>query len=237
LLRGLYEAEIAYLDRQIGWLTGHLKGKGVLDNTVVIVTSDHGENIGEHDRLGHQFSVHDNLLRVPLVIRYPQKVPSGKRDDFLAQNVDILPTVLDLCDIPERPDLKNQCQGVSLLRDKQRHFTFSELNAIGGGFGFQRRFPEECAMQGLDNNLTALRTNEWKYILGSNGSSTLYDLKHDAEELTDVREHHPDVVETLSKELDNWLRSHNVIHKTDSDAPTADMDPDTLHHLQGLGYL
>jgi arylsulfatase A-like enzyme len=104
VMSDLYDAEIASLDDSIGALLDGLEEMGVLDDTIVVVTSDHGENLGEHDRLGHFLSMHRTVLRVPLLVRYPGRFDKGRRVKDLVRLEDVAPTLLDLCGLPELPD-------------------------------------------------------------------------------------------------------------------------------------
>jgi arylsulfatase A-like enzyme len=94
----LYDGAIAYLDDQLNRLLGELQTRGVLDNTVVIVTSDHGEQFGEHGLFLHANSLYRPLLHVPLVVRYPRAVPAGQRIRRPVSLRDVPATVLDLVD-------------------------------------------------------------------------------------------------------------------------------------------
>ena len=71
ILRCLYDGALAYIDYKVGELV--LKGNNLLDDTILIITSDHGENIGEHNLMDHQFCLYDTLLHIPLVIRFPRE--------------------------------------------------------------------------------------------------------------------------------------------------------------------
>ena len=97
LYKALYDAEILYQDGLLGRLFDGLEQMGVKDDTLIIITADHGEEFGEIDgRVGHQLSLSDYLLHVPLIIRYPAQIPSGRRVESLASTIDIFPTVLDI---------------------------------------------------------------------------------------------------------------------------------------------
>ncbi len=109
----LYDAEIAALDEQIGLLLDELRAAGALDDTIVIITSDHGENLGDHGLAEHVFSVHRSLLHVPLVIWYPPAVERGRVVTDAVRLEDVLPTVLELCGVP----LPANLDGASLLGD------------------------------------------------------------------------------------------------------------------------
>ena len=78
-LNDLYDAEVAYQDRLLGRLLKDLEKPGVRDNTVVVITSDHGEGLNNHDFVGHSLVAYDDLVRTPLIVSYPKLYPAGKR--------------------------------------------------------------------------------------------------------------------------------------------------------------
>ena len=91
----LYDGEIAYLDRAISEVIELLQKHGLLDDTLIIITSDHGEQLGQHDIWGHA-ALHDAETRIPLVMRLPGLVESGRRAAGFCQQIDLLPTIVDL---------------------------------------------------------------------------------------------------------------------------------------------
>jgi len=103
-----YRGEVRYADAQLGHLVERLRMLGLLENTVLVVTSDHGEGLGDHGLLGHSANLHEELVRVPLVIRAPGVAP-GRRLHGLVQLEDLLPTALALLgvSVPEGLDGKN----------------------------------------------------------------------------------------------------------------------------------
>jgi arylsulfatase A-like enzyme len=107
----LYDGEIQHLDHHLVRLLGTMDSLGLTDSTLVIFTSDHGEEFLEHGDLGHGRTVHDEQLHVPLVLRCPLLLPVGRRVPETVRLLDVLPTVLDLLGIdPVRP-----LQGQSLV--------------------------------------------------------------------------------------------------------------------------
>jgi choline-sulfatase len=92
----LYQGEIAYVDEQIGRLRRELEGLGLLDGTVVVITSDHGESLGEHGEPTHGVFLYQATLRIPLIIVAPNRWPGGRRVAKLASLIDVPPTLLDL---------------------------------------------------------------------------------------------------------------------------------------------
>ena len=105
-----YDAQIAYIDSEIGRMLDDLQRQGVLENTIVVITSDHGEQFGEHGLEEHANSLYLQLLHVPLVIRYPAKVPKGLRVAEAVTLRDLAATIMDLAGLPP------QTPGVSFGR-------------------------------------------------------------------------------------------------------------------------
>ena len=95
-----YEGEIAFVDAQIGRLLDGLDAHGALDRTLVAVTADHGESLGEHREETHGLFVYEATLRVPMILSLPGVVPPGTRHDRLVSGVDLAPTLLDLLELP-----------------------------------------------------------------------------------------------------------------------------------------
>ena len=91
-----YDGEIASVDRQIGRLVKALEPNGVLDDTILVFTSDHGESLGEHREATHAMFIYESTQRVPLIFRYPRKLAAGRVYDGPARSVDIMPTILNL---------------------------------------------------------------------------------------------------------------------------------------------
>jgi arylsulfatase A-like enzyme len=111
VLRALYDGEIRMADEYFGRLLDALSDRGLLDNTLVVLTSDHGEEFLEHRGVAHGQTLYAELVRVPLVVRLPGSARSGRHVDALAQHVDIFPTVLDVIGLPVPQGL----DGLSLL--------------------------------------------------------------------------------------------------------------------------
>jgi choline-sulfatase len=92
----LYQGEIAYVDEQIGRLRRELEGLGLLEGAVVVITSDHGESLGEHGEPTHGVFLYQSTLRIPLIIVAPGRWPGGSRVDTFASLIDVSPTLLEL---------------------------------------------------------------------------------------------------------------------------------------------
>ncbi|MEM9382804.1 MAG: sulfatase-like hydrolase/transferase, partial [Planctomycetota bacterium] len=114
-IRRLYLAGVEQADAMIGRLVATLRDEGILDDTIVIVSSDHGESLGEHGLWEHNWMYQDNL-RIPLVMRYPGGLGTGRRVDAIVDSIDVLPTVLDLAGI-EAPEAAADVEQALVARE------------------------------------------------------------------------------------------------------------------------
>jgi arylsulfatase A-like enzyme len=176
-----YEGAIAYLDDRIGQLLEALRDRKLLDNTLVVITSDHGEEFGEHGVFEHSYSLYLPSVHVPLVISLPRAVPAGTRIDEPVSLRDISATVLDLIGI--RSD--DALPGASLVRhwddDSTNGLTgealLSELNHVAGQPDW---FPVS------KGNMKAVVQGGRRYIRNGDGMEELYDFDHDPAELDNL---------------------------------------------------
>lgn len=200
-IRNLYYAGVSQADAQIGALVETLRAKGVLDHTLVVVTSDHGESLGEQGLWEHNHMVQTNL-RIPLVMRLPGKLPAGKRVGALTETIDILPTVCELvgAEVPASAEPREMVDGASLL-------------PLVRGETAELRPYAYC-----ENGLWAVvRGPRWKLWVPARelGSDTLldprspvrarlYDLQADPGEDRDLLAAEPAVAAELLRELRAW---------------------------------
>lgn len=234
ILRSLYTAAIKYLDDQIGHLRELLERENEWEDTIFVITADHGENIGDHELMDHQYSLADTLLNVPLIVRggpFEQNQISNQ----LVQLPDLAPTLLDAVDI-EDERFCNDCQGTSFLPGSEpREFAVAEymapqptMEALEQRVGVLPEFVYE-----YDRSLRTIRTSEWKLIRGSDGSKRLFDLRNDPAEAVDVSREHPEQVTRLENELDSWLASFEQSDRSGE----VTMTQETEQRLEDLGYL
>jgi arylsulfatase A-like enzyme len=95
-LRSLYAGELAWTDHQVGRLLARLDELGLAEDTLVVVTADHGDEFFEHQNLGHRSTLFEEQVCVPMILRFPGRLPAGRREDGLVSTIDVLPTVLEL---------------------------------------------------------------------------------------------------------------------------------------------
>ncbi len=165
-LRAIYDSAVSYHDVQVGRLVKQLKSWGIWDQTMLIITADHGEEFFEDMRCGHGGSLRDSLVRVPLLIHDPARFPGGTIVDEGAEGVDVLPTLLDVFGQPALP----HAQGTSLVSLAQ-----------GVGRGWPR--PSYASQYEYAH---AMRLGRWKMRVAATGVPVLSDMVDDAGETKDL---------------------------------------------------
>jgi arylsulfatase A-like enzyme len=239
ILRALYDSALASIDEEIGMFVAALRQQGLLDRTLLIITSDHGENIGEHGLMSHAYSLHDTLIRVPLIIRYPECFPAGQRVAQQVQLTDLFPTVLDVLQL-DVPEVRQELQGVSLLAPladvPEQRLAYAEMLAPHPSMiALNRRsgLPEDTPHPAFDRALRCLRTRDTKLIWASDGNHALYDLHQDPYETVNRFTTDPERATTLLEILEAWHPPNGVSLL----APTPTMNNDIRQRLRDLGYL
>lgn len=242
-LEALYEGELSYLDYRLGRLFDFLQKKELLEETLVIVVGDHGENIGDHGLMDHQYCLNDTLLRVPLIIRHPDLVPSGMKTRALIEIRDLYPTILDICDADA--DLDETISSSPLSEGGRidettigdREFVFGEYIVPQPDLDKLRARTENkeilAFLDSLDRSLRCVRTKRWKFIHGSDGSIQLYNLETDSAETTNVAMDYPDVVADLKDVLESRFDPFNE----SANSQLNELEPSTRDRLNDLGYI
>ena len=196
VLRGLYDGEIAYVDSKIGELVDGLRARGLADDTVLVITSDHGEHLGENHMIGHKLSVYEPLLHVPLVLWGPGRIPAGRRIAGQVQSLDLFGTILDLAGVDRGTAPKLP------LREPKETYTFSELAYPQIFLDVIHRQISGWNASRFARALTAVRGPRYKLIAGSDGSRELYDLRADPHETKNLAGSKPEVLGKLRAVLE-----------------------------------
>lgn len=238
LLRCLYEAELSYLDHRLGRLYDLLEAVGVRDETLLVVCGDHGENLGEHQLMDHQYCLYDTLLHVPLVVRYPDRFPAGATCESLVELRDVFPTLVNAAGTDPADSEAGSVAGHTLetaITEGGRERVFAEyLTPQPSMEALEQRvgsLPE--SVRKYDRGLRSVRTSEWKLVEGSDGSTELYHVATDPHEETDVAEANPKRVIELAAVLEERFGSFERGTTTTDER----VRPATQRRLEELGYL
>jgi len=227
----LYDSNLRYGDWAVGRIEQFLREAGILDNTIFIVTADHGEAFGEHGYVWHLAATYDEETKIPLVIRFPGAERRVGRFSALTETVDILPTILDLLD-QDHSDAN--VQGRSLLPliagrvDSVNEHVFSR--AFGRPASYMVRDSRYC--------LLLYGNGEWR---------ALYDLQEDPGQTRNLFAERPKPAAALTKAFQAFADTQTrplaiYLDPTAEEAPIARTPPDKLppkvqRELRALGYL
>ena len=238
VLGRLYDAEVTYTDHCIGEVLDALRAAKLLDRSLVAVTSDHGENLGEHGLMDHMFSLHEPIVRTPLIVRYPGGEHAGVQDG-LAQTHDLFPTISMLTNGRNGSAISEsvpaQFQSVALAPfGPPRDHAITELNEIQPPIHIlERRYPD-FDWRTFNRTLRSVRTPTEKYIRATDGTEELYAVASDPAELVNLAPSSPDRVAELRARLDQW---EDHIVPVEPHVNGRELDHDLRQRLQDLGYL
>ncbi|MFA9416973.1 sulfatase [Natrinema sp. HArc-T2] len=241
MLRGLYRAELAYVDHQLGQLRTALEDAGEWEDTLFVVCGDHGEHIGEHGFFGHQYNLYDTVLNVPLVF-CGGPFADGERRHDLVQLLDLPATLLETAGVDD-PALREQWSSRSLhpnSSDDAREAVFAEYVAPQPSIErLEARFGEiPDRVRTFDRRLRAVRTSEYKYVCGDDGFERLHHLQAEPLEHTDSSDDDTERARTLRRRLEERFDPFEAASGSD-DGASADVEirAGTKDRLAELGYL
>ncbi len=232
--RQLYTAEVAYQDHALGQLLRWLRETRRYDDTLIIAVADHGESLGEHGLLNHLYGVYDPLIHVPLVIRGPG-VERGKSVGSLVQTNDIFGTVLTVAGVPLPEHARNL-----LDAGATRRYVVAEY---GPPQVPHRDLLARFSLQASDfapfiRSLVAVRTEQHKLIIGSDGAVEFYDLVHDPEELVNQAATAPETLAELQGMLAEWRAAVGLASAPQlAGVHPPIVTPEVAARLKALGYL
>jgi arylsulfatase A-like enzyme len=202
-----YDREIRSVDEAFGRLVAGLRAADLYEESLVVLTSDHGEEFGEHGVMGwHGHSLHDELLRVPLLIKFPRSWRGGRTMEAQVRGIDFAPTALTAAGVGVPPAF----EGTELVQ------------YVAGGAG-----PPPYAVAALDGGGTALRSREWKWIQRS-----LFRLSTDPGERADVADSFPEKADGLRRIKQRFVAEGDFV-----EGPRAAIDDDLRDRLRSLAYV
>jgi arylsulfatase A-like enzyme len=216
---GRYDGDIGFVDDVFGKLMAELRRLRLLDRTVVIVTADHGEEFFDHRNWGHGHSVYNELLHVPLLVRWPAAFAPGMRVDDAVMTIDVVPTILALAGVPAPPGLA----GASLV-------PLGQGAAPAAG---DRAYSELIYRYGSGYTLQGRERKLVETVVGGQTRRTLFDLLADPGEQRNVLDGKPEhgALVTRLDGVRRWAAEHRV------DAAEATITDDMDKRLKALGYV
>jgi arylsulfatase A-like enzyme len=190
-----YDAEIAYVDERVGELLAKVDELGLTENTVIVLTADHGEGLGEHEIYYDHHGLYEWDIKVPLIIRYPPRMPKGTRVNAMVSHMDIAPTLLEFSGIPVPENISGKSL-LALFEEKWNGYT------------------ELCIVENTRMTKRAIRTKKWKLIETLRpdiyekpaGCIELYDVEKDPIESVNLVDQNEDLAFQLLGRLEKLYR-------------------------------
>jgi arylsulfatase A-like enzyme len=224
-----YDGSIRFIDDSLNPFWAFLKNTGIYDNALIIILSDHGEGLGEHDFYSHDLYLYEEMMHIPLIMRFPEGEFGMRNISSMVSLMDIAPTVLDYLNLQELPDARSE----------------SMLDVVRGEKGstreyllFQRRwFPEKNRLDTSRNwapgEKYAVRGQTWKFIWASDEPDELYNLEDDPEEMNNLNTKEVEVSSLFNREFEKYV---SLVPKSTAILPKK-MNKKKLEQLKALGYI
>jgi arylsulfatase A-like enzyme/thioredoxin-like negative regulator of GroEL len=213
-----YDGEVAYTDVYVGSLIEMLKEKKLLNKTLIVFTSDHGEGLEEHDEVTHGVFLYDTTIQVPLVFCCPGVLPQDRSVDKQVRTVDIMPTLLDILDV----ELPEALQGRSLVP------LIEKESSPGFDSYAETYFP---LLSNGWSPLKSIRTQKYKYIEAP--KAELYDLVQDPLESQNIINKNPGVARDMAERLKRFEEEYAAI----SEPGQKTLSFEEREKLRSLGYI
>jgi arylsulfatase A-like enzyme len=212
-----YDREVIHLDRWVGQLLDHLERSGLADRTLVVLTSDHGEFLGERLFVGHGKDVHAETVNVPLVVWEPGAAPG--RVARPVQSPDVFPTILRYLGLGVPEGTQGQpLPGADHATVSEEHYNHNNDES-----------------HGRDRILRSIRLGEHRYFLSTTGEERLFDLGADPGETHNLISELPGVAKVARARLEEWLQA--TPEAPPQAKPSDGMDAEVIENLRALGYL
>ncbi len=227
-----YDGEIAWVDEEVGRLLKNLDFLGLSSDTLVVLTSDHGEELGEHAYyFEHGTQVYQTTMHVPLILSFPDRIPAGKTISHYTTLLDLFPTLLDYAGI----DIPESAEGESLSGLIEGAHTKTVPVFAEGGYRNRE----------TGRYSTVVWNDNWKLIHVSDGTYRLFNLERDPDEQTDILLENKGAARRLIRLLDRFekrlgikkKKPNNRMNSDNSNKPVSELSERTRAQLEALGYL
>jgi arylsulfatase A-like enzyme len=224
-IQSLYYGEITYQDEYLGRFLKGLEKQGLLEDTIVVITNDHGEELFDHGSFGHGWTLYEEMIQAPLLIHAPGLLPTGKAVNSVVEHVDLAPTIVDALGLPPMEG----AEGRSLL-----HL-----------FGAERGQRSEYAVSVSDNDRRAAVTDSWKLLVHKErGWLALHQIDREGGEQDNVADEFPLAGRMCEIFFSEAMATPNKLSRFAGrsggrrmNAVEIQMDAETRRKMEALGYL
>jgi arylsulfatase A-like enzyme len=233
VMAATYDATLVELDELFADLLASLRAKRQLENTIVVLTADHGEHLGEHHLLDHQYSLYNGLIRVPLVVWFPARVPAG-RDASPVVTFDLFPTLLELVGVEDADAARKSAK--SLLHPDPARVRVAEYPAaMPGPIEMVQGAHPKWDPARWRRTLRALVAGDRKLIWSSDGAHELYDFAGDRAESRNLFASEAERGARMVGQLDGVVQALAPRHAAPAGAQA--LSDEQRKRLESLGYI
>jgi arylsulfatase A-like enzyme len=240
--KGWYDGSIRGMDTEISRVVERIDELGLRDRSIVTFYADHGEEFHDHGRMWHGQSVYGEMIRVPLILWGPGRVPKGLKVEEPVELIDVMPTLLEYAGLPLPPGIQGQSLRPLLGPDGRG----GAVAAAGSDWKRRPVIAEKQPQDGSDHprqtECYAIVDGNWKLIHNvvrppERPEYELFDFYKDPLDQQNLAAEHPDVVERLSKQLEGWKRMATQARLKPDSEDTKGMSAEQLERLRSLGYV
>jgi arylsulfatase len=228
-----YDGSIRAMDTEIGRVIEKLRELGLDRRTLIVFTSDHGEEFLEHGRTFHQQSVYGELANVPLFFWWPGRVPAGVRIPEMVQLIDVMPTLLELSGVPAPAGIQGASLVPFLKGERNRAWPRPAVTEASGRMAATQEEVEESF---------AIAVEGWKLVHHprrppGRPEYELFDRRQDPLDQVDLAPKHPEIVERLTRELRLWRKLAEAKRLPPDSQLAGSLSAEELERLRALGYI
>lgn len=233
ILRSMHDASIYKNDILVREIVETLKSSGLYDRTMIVITADHGEFLGERDMISHGLYPYEESVKVPLVIKFPAECEIAGSQDRLVSTLDLAPTILELAGTDVRRHIQ-AAQGLSLLGDDRHEFVVTERKNFARGLDFWKtRFPENDFDKYDYGCLISFKSAARKFVWSSKSKHALFNLEADPAETKNLYAEDDPKSATYLNRAREWMERIPRV----TAGGTGEFDEKIKEHLRGLGYI
>jgi arylsulfatase A-like enzyme len=233
----LYDGEIAWTDEHIGQMLDEVDALGLRDSTIVVLLADHGTEFFEHGRKAHRQTLYEEVIRIPLIVRYPGRIEAGSRHAVQVGIIDVLPTITELAGLGVPDDVMGQSlaplfSGAELRRD---NLAISELFCDSRRLTPDGRWERRDPRFSMQQRLRSFRRADCKMINDLNRHrAEFFDLLADPGEQTALQSCPPTLMQD-AEQARAWLKAFRKAWPAGGTQSV--IPPEVLAHLKDLGYV
>ncbi len=233
----LYDGEIQYVDHALGELLQVMEEEGFFENTIVVLTADHGEEFWEHNARGHGHCLYPEVIRIPLMIYLPPPLGSvcGRIYDYVSL-VDIAPTILEILGLPEGGGMEGR--SILKLMESCESGPDDDNTGVSDFALFSENIQYPFRGEGLDGEKKGIYEGNFHLIYDFNsGEKELYELVSDPGELVDISADDEDTTDRLYSELMEWYETNLQIVEELAPQKEMEMSEEEKEMMRGMGYV